>query len=99
MFAMCRRFLAAELGATAIEYSLIARWHLARYYRDCVWHRSEAQYDLFLGLDAAELDPVVAQSEQLFSEYRDRARLILVGVITAAICGITIYASFVHLTV
>ena len=24
MFAMCRRFLAAELGATAIEYSLIA---------------------------------------------------------------------------
>jgi pilus assembly protein Flp/PilA len=24
MFAMCRRFLAAELGATAIEYSLLA---------------------------------------------------------------------------
>ena len=74
------------------------RWHLARYYRDCVWHRSEAQYDLFLGLDAVELDPMVASS-YLEYEISDRARLILVGVITAAICGIMIYASFVHLTV
>jgi len=50
---------------------------------------------------AAELDPMVAQSEQLSSEYeiRDQARLILVGVITAAICGILIYASCVHLTI
>ena len=44
---------------------------------------------------------MVAQSEAVSLEYviSDRARSILVGVITAAICGIAIYASFVHLTI
>jgi len=61
----------------------------------------EAQYDLFLGLDAVELDRMVARTEPLSLEYEisDRARSILVWVITAAICGIAIYASFVHLTI
>jgi len=44
---------------------------------------------------------MVALSEPLSLEYEisDRARLILIGVITAAICGIVIYASFAHLTI
>jgi hypothetical protein len=41
---------------------------------------------------------MVARSERLSLEYEisDWERLILVGVITAAICGIAIYASFAH---
>jgi hypothetical protein len=44
---------------------------------------------------------MVARSERLSLEYEvsDRERWILVGVITAAICGIAICASFVHLTI
>jgi hypothetical protein len=44
---------------------------------------------------------MMAWSEAVSLEYElsDWARLILIGVITAAICGIAIYASFVHLTI
>jgi hypothetical protein len=44
---------------------------------------------------------MVARLEPLSFGYEisDRARSILVGVITVAICGIAIYASFVHLTI
>jgi hypothetical protein len=44
---------------------------------------------------------MVARSEPLSLEYEisNRARMVLVAVITAAICGIAIYASFVHLTI
>ena len=41
---------------------------------------------------------MVARSVPLSLEHEiDRARLILIGIITAAICGIAIFASFAHL--